>query len=143
MYGEGDIENLQLMIKKYQIEDNVTIHDLVPLHQVLKIMKNYDFLLQLSDHEGMALSVVEAMSVGLVAIVTPVGEIANYSKDGYNAIWLEPNFDENLEMLVQKVKEVILDENRYYQMSIAAQKSFVHYNTYSEAMIAALERLEN
>jgi glycosyltransferase involved in cell wall biosynthesis len=143
MYGEGDIENLQLMIKKYQIEDKVTIHDVLPLHQVLKIMKNYDFLLQLSDHEGMALSVVEAMSVGLVAIVTPVGEIANYSKDGYNAIWLEPNFDENLEMLVQKVKEVILDENRYYQMSIAAQKSFVHYNTYSEAMIAALERLEN
>tara|TARA_R110002074_G_scaffold57511_1_gene141500 strand:+ start:356 stop:658 length:303 start_codon:yes stop_codon:yes gene_type:complete len=36
----------------------------------------------------MALSVVEAMQAGLVPIVTPVGEIERYTRDGINAVWI-------------------------------------------------------
>ena len=32
------------------------------------------------------MSVVEAMQLGLVPVVTPVGESARYCRDGYNAI---------------------------------------------------------
>lgn len=44
------------------------------------------FYLQTSTYEGMALSVTEAMQLGLVPVVTPVGEIARYCRDGDNAV---------------------------------------------------------
>ena len=44
------------------------------------------FYLQTSQYEGMALSVTEAMQLGLVPVVTPVGEIARYCRDGDNAV---------------------------------------------------------
>jgi glycosyltransferase involved in cell wall biosynthesis len=37
-----------------------------------------DFFLQLSDQEGAAMSVIEAMQLGLVPVVTPVGQMAEY-----------------------------------------------------------------
>lgn len=44
------------------------------------------FFLQLSDFEGLAMSVREALALGLVPIVTPVGAIRHYTEDGVNAI---------------------------------------------------------
>jgi glycosyltransferase involved in cell wall biosynthesis len=37
----------------------------------------------------MAMSVVEAMQLGLVPLVTPVGEIKNYCRDEVNAILID------------------------------------------------------
>lgn len=51
-----------------------------------RIMLQYDYYLQLSDIEGMAMSVVEAMSIGLIPIVTSVGEINQYARNMYNSI---------------------------------------------------------
>lgn len=50
----------------------------------------YDYYLQLSDVEGMAMSVVEAMSIGLIPIVTSVGEISNYAMNMHNSILCSP-----------------------------------------------------
>ncbi len=44
------------------------------------------FYLQTSELEGMAMSVVEAMQLGLVPVVTPVGEIGQYCRSGHNAV---------------------------------------------------------
>src|SRR5690606_29152265 len=44
------------------------------------------FFLMTSSAEGMAVSVVEAMQLGLIPIVTPVGEIPRYCAGGENAI---------------------------------------------------------
>lgn len=49
-------------------------------------LMKYDYYLQLSDIEGMAMSVVEAMSIGLIPIVTSVGEIKYYAKNNFNCV---------------------------------------------------------
>lgn len=46
------------------------------------------FFLQLSDFEGLGMSVREALALGIIPIVTPVGAIASYTEDGTNAIHL-------------------------------------------------------
>ncbi|MEO7393555.1 MAG: glycosyltransferase family 4 protein [Chitinophagaceae bacterium] len=135
IYGEGPIEEYAEKIKKYGLENVVKIKTKLPLHHVIENMQGYDFLLQLSNHEGMALSVVEAMNSGLVPIVTPVGEIKRYSKDGFNAIWLDPEFDANLPILIKKVKKVINDPSIYQFLSSSAAGTFVNYKKYSEAFI--------
>lgn len=44
------------------------------------------FFLQLSRSEGMGMAVVEAMQLGLVPVVTPVGEIGKYVQHGQTGI---------------------------------------------------------
>ena len=54
------------------------------------IVKHYakkcSFFLQLSFYEGFAMSVIEAMQLGLVPVVTNVGEISNYCIDNFNGV---------------------------------------------------------
>ena len=38
------------------------------LSEIIKISKNYSFFLQLSDYEGMGMSVNESMQLGLVPV---------------------------------------------------------------------------
>jgi glycosyltransferase involved in cell wall biosynthesis len=139
IYGEGPVELYKEKIKNSGLVNVVYIQKILPLHLVMEKMQGYDFLLQLSDHEGMALSVVEAMNCGLVPIVTPVGEIKRYSIDGFNAIWLEPAFDDNLPGLVEKVKRVLNSPSVYQGISIAAAGTFINYKKYSEALIEIVD----
>lgn len=44
------------------------------------------FFLQLSDFEGLAMAVREALALGIVPIVTPVGAIRSYTTDGVDAV---------------------------------------------------------
>jgi glycosyltransferase involved in cell wall biosynthesis len=138
IYGLGDLEPISNLIKELGLEKQVFFRRLLPPNMVSDQMLNYDFLIQLSDYEGMALSVVEAMSHGLIPIVTPVGEIANYSKDGFNAIWLEKDFDKNIDQLANKLKILIKDKTSYEIISSNAQKAFDSYSRYTDSMIAAI-----
>lgn len=138
IYGDGDKHYYKKLIKALHLENNISIKTLLPLDAVISTMQAYDFLLQLSDYEGMALSVVEAMNCGLVPIVTPVGEIQNYSKDGINAIWLDTPFDENLEQLIEKLQSSIEHPETYQKLSAAASTTFINNKKYSEAMIEVL-----
>ena len=139
IYGDGDRPYFQRLIKEHQLEKQISIKALLPLDAVINTMQQYDFLLQLSDYEGMALSVVEAMNCGLVPIVTPVGEIQNYSKDGINAIWLDSPFDNKLFQLFEKLKSSIEHAGTYQKLSAAAATTFVNNKKYSEAMIEVLD----
>jgi glycosyltransferase involved in cell wall biosynthesis len=139
IYGDGPFELYREKIKKSGLENVVNIKDKLPLHRVSEYMNRYDFLLQLSNHEGMALAVVEAMSSGLVPIVTPVGEIKRYTRDGVNAIWLDANFDNNLPALVEKIKEIINNPTNYHRISSSVAGTFINYKKYSESLIEVID----
>ena len=59
------------------------------LDEIKTYSSEASFYLQTSLIEGMAMSVVEAMQLGLVPIVTPVGEIISYCKNGHNSIIID------------------------------------------------------
>lgn len=138
IYGEGDTEAYNALIEKYGLSNQIKIKTLLPLNKVQPAMQEYDFLLQLSDAEGMALSVAEALSSGLVPLVTPVGEITSYTKDGINAIWLDTPFDENLPSLVKKLLPVISNAELYANLSIAASMTFKNQRKYSESFAGGI-----
>lgn len=139
LYTFGAVDLYNNKIEQLGLKDEVTIYKTLPLSLVLKTMRSYDFLLQLSNQEGMAVSVVEAMNCGLVPIVTPVGEIAKYSKDGVNAIWLDPEFDAHLPQLFEKLKNILVNPSKYYELSSNSEHAFIHYKKYSEAFIDAIQ----
>jgi glycosyltransferase involved in cell wall biosynthesis len=143
IYGKGDDEQYKNIIADNGLNNEIKIKHLLPLNEVQSTMLEYDFLLQLSDAEGMALAVVEALSCGLVPIVTPVGEIEHYTKDGVNAIWLDRDFDQNLPLLVEKLSAVLNNPEVYKNLSIAATQTFIGRKKYSESFASGINDFFN
>jgi glycosyltransferase involved in cell wall biosynthesis len=75
------------------------------------------FFLQLSRFEGMAMGVVEAMQLGLVPVVTAVGEIARYVRDGENGLVVDP---ERLPDAAVRLAGLLADPPRLAAMRAAA-----------------------
>jgi glycosyltransferase involved in cell wall biosynthesis len=110
-------------------------------HSQSRVMSNYHFLIQLSSREGMAMSVAEAMQNGLVCIVTPVGEIPNYSKDMTNAIFVDLQDEARWVASMRKVEKVITNPALYSALSKASRKQFENVKIYSESLIEQLNAI--
>jgi glycosyltransferase involved in cell wall biosynthesis len=135
IYGSGELEDCTSKVNEYGLQKKVIVKGVLPLNKVISTMQQYDFLLHLSYQEGMGLSVVEAMNCGLVPIVAPAGEIASYSKDGVNAIWLDTVESDELGVLFVKLQDILLHPAKYRLLSKAAVDTFVGYKKYSDSLI--------
>lgn len=82
----GELINLKNLTKKLGIKNNIIFKRELPLKEIIKLSKCYSFFLQLSDFEGVGMSVIESMQLGLIPIITDVGEISQYCKDQINSI---------------------------------------------------------
>jgi glycosyltransferase involved in cell wall biosynthesis len=60
---------------------------------IVGLARGATFFLQLSDFEGLAMSVREALCLGVIPVVTPVGEIPRYVVDGDNGFVLDATDD--------------------------------------------------
>ena len=79
-----------------------------------------------SDSEGLALSLMEAMSCGLPAIVTNVGDLPDLIEDGVNG-YLVPRRD--AEALGERIVELLNDEQRLGRFSKAAREAAMYHET--------------
>jgi glycosyltransferase involved in cell wall biosynthesis len=82
----GALEELQARVAILGLGDAVRFLGALPQDVLLARARDYHFYLQTSLFEGMAMSVIEAMGMGLVPVVTPVGEIPSYCQDGRTGI---------------------------------------------------------
>jgi len=77
IYGSGNLDLLKPLTKcTYKGVTN----------DATEVMKQYDFLVQLSDTEGMPMVILEALSVGLPVITTnypSAKELITHGKNGY------------------------------------------------------------
>jgi glycosyltransferase involved in cell wall biosynthesis len=92
------------------------------------------FYLQTSHFEGMAMSVVEAMQLGLVPVVTPVGEIAHYCQDGQNAVIIGAD-----QQAVEDVISLLVAGERYQAMRANAIATWAHQPLYRDSVLSACE----
>ncbi len=106
----GELDDLQELVKTLELDKNVLfMGEKVPNHYPEEAL-NSKFFINTSSHEGMAIAVTEAMQLGLVPIVTPVGEIANYCTDGLNSIYYQDS-------AFEKVLSAINDQTVYDSLS--------------------------
>ena len=82
------------------------------------------------------MSVVEAMQIGLVPIVTPVGEIAHYCVDKKNAVWIQED-----STAVDAVIDLLSDTDKYKRMSYAAAEYWQEKPLYRDDFLAAATEL--
>lgn len=89
---------------------------------IIRLAQGASFFLLLSEFEGLSIAVREAMALGLVPIVTPVGEIGSYSDHGVDAVHVEPS-DEGIDEAARTVLAISADPTRFITMSREAAVS--------------------
>ncbi|MCT1922362.1 glycosyltransferase family 4 protein [Brevibacterium luteolum] len=106
---EGEAAGLTALADRLGIADRFHRHEPCRPEEIAGLAAEADFFVQLSDYEGLGMAVREAMHLGLVPVVTPVGEIPAYATDGVNAICSSAD----AQTLAQRVREVMTDPDRY------------------------------
>lgn len=138
LYGRegGAIRDVRNCIQSHQLEEYISYKGPVHPEKRTGIFLEYDFYIQFSESEGMAMSVAEAMQNGLVCIVTPVGEIPSYAKDGASALFVDS--DLSMKHAVQSIVNMVGDPVLYAGFSDKSHDSFVGRPTYGESLISCL-----
>jgi len=93
LYGrdDGDQNNIVSYIGERDLSQVIKFKGVVEPLMAESIMRQYNFYLQTSIYEGMSISVFQSIVNGLTPVVTPVGEIPNYSSHNINAFHLNGN----------------------------------------------------
>lgn len=138
VYGrdDGDGTVVREAIARYGLEEEVHLCGEIMPFQRNELLLKYHFYLQFSGAEGMAMSVVEAMQYGLVPIVTPVGEIKNYTQPGRSALWLE---NQQLKQLKITWQALIQDPMNYQNMSFHAHQRFFNKPGFASSLLTCLK----
>ena len=87
---DGEQASLAGLAQASGVADSIRFRGIAGRAALPEIAARHSFYLQLSRFEGMAVATVEAMQLGLVPVVTPVGEMAAYCSDGVNALLVDP-----------------------------------------------------
>lgn len=101
--------------------------------QAKLVAERVRFCLQTSRYEGMAMSVTEAMQFGLVPVVTPVGEIARYCRDGDNAVLV----GESDETAVARMLALLADRAAWDALRERALEAWRDRPLYRDSVLAA------
>lgn len=128
----GDLGRVKAEVRSLGLCEAVQILGPKDFAGIQRVARDASFYLQTSEMEGMAMSVVEAMQLGLVPVVTAVGEIANYANHGKNAVVVTSDAE-----AVANVLSLLDDDERYQDMRTQAIATWAHQPIYSDSMYAA------
>ncbi|MEO9632078.1 MAG: glycosyltransferase family 4 protein [Sulfitobacter sp.] len=132
----GMEDDLRTQISELGLSELVTFKGPMQHDEIVCEAKQASFYLQTSREEGMAMSVVEAMQAGLVPVVTPVGEIPRYCRNGESAVIVH---DDNAAM--EAVLALLSEPERYRRMSRAAAKYWQKKPIYRDDFLIAAKDL--
>lgn len=132
----GDLYAIQRQILELNISDNVQFRGCLEFPDICREANAASFYLQTSNSEGMAMSVVEAMQLGLVPVVTPVGEIAKYARHGQNSLIIS-----NDDQIVDDIKESLNNDNLYRALSDGAIKTWLLAPLYKDDFLRACKEI--
>jgi len=82
-------ETTKALIKENGLDDLVFMHDAIFNEEKVKVLKDTDYFIQTSRHEGMPVGVMEALSYGIPCILTKetfVGDLVENNGAGYCVI---------------------------------------------------------
>ncbi len=108
--AEHDLRNLA---DELGIADRIRFRGTVDRADLPVITGDSCFFLQPSRLEGMAMACVEAMQLGLVPVVTAVGEMGEYVRNGETGIVVDP---ERVDHAADHIQRLIADPEEYARL---------------------------
>ena len=133
---EGLLRTTQQLSKSLGLTSNVFFLGTATLAEIADHALKATFYLQTSLYEGMAMSVVEAMQMGLVPIVTPVGEIPSYCNHRVNALIVKSD-----RQVVENVRDLLSSNKKYQSIRFNTIETWKNAPLYAESVLQACEEL--
>jgi glycosyltransferase involved in cell wall biosynthesis len=131
----GDLQSSKKKCNELKIENSVIFYDEMEFSEIKKHAQNSCFYLQTSLYEGAAMSVMESMKLGLVPIVTTVGEVSRYCKST-NSIIVYSNCEAARDIII-----VLESNDHFYKLSDNAYKQWENTISYKESMLKACNEM--
>jgi len=128
----GGLERIKRLANEIGVSAAVSFLGGMDFNGIVRQARFASFYLQTSLLEGMAMSVVEAMQLGLVPVVTPVGEIGNYARHGKNALIVQSD-----ESVVNEILAVLSDNPKYIELRKNAAVTWDRAPLYTESVLLA------
>jgi len=134
--GGEEKENLEKLVKKLNLKNNVNFVGKVPNEKVPEYLIASDIFVLSSLSEGFPNTVLEAMVSGLPIVATKVGGLAEIIKDGKNGFLVEPR---NSQELAKKILLLLRDDNLRKRISRSSKEEVKKYSW--ENIIEKLEKI--
>ena len=113
------------LITSLNLEQIIEVHGWLSDEDLLKIRKKAHVFLLPSYNEGLPMALIEAMSLGLVPIVTPVGGIPEVIKHMENGIIVKPGDSDEISNFLDIL---FSDRNLLRELSINARLSSSYFD---------------
>ena len=130
---------LYSIIRKKNLSEHVFIFDFMKFSKIRSYANKASFFIQLSSYEGMAMSVSESMQLGLIPIVTNVGQIKIYCKNLFNSLI----YKENQKEVIKNILEIISSESAYKRLRENSINTWTNSSTYKADLIKNFEEISN
>ena len=88
--GNGEIIKLNKFIEDHQLSDIISFEGWVDKDKKIELYNKTSAFILPSYHEGVPITLLEAMSYKKAVITTPVGGIPSIVKNGYNGLLVNP-----------------------------------------------------
>jgi glycosyltransferase involved in cell wall biosynthesis len=107
--GEGDKHQVDMLLQKHNMTDNVIQYGWVQNELKSNLMNMMDVFILPSYVEALPMSILEAMSYGKPIISTRVGGIPSLVKEDYNGWLYNPN---DIQVLDNIIEEIATDKGK-------------------------------
>ncbi|MCI5221990.1 MAG: glycosyltransferase [Candidatus Electrothrix sp. AR4] len=131
-----DIARIHRLCDDFGLTSAVNFLGGMNMDDIIRHARNASFFLQTSLFEGMAMSVVEAMQLGLVPVVTSVGEIGAYCQHGRNALIVDFEY-----RVVDELLALLNNDVQYQLMRKNAVETWQGKPLYKESVIQACDEI--
>ena len=142
-YGEGALFDEVKQLAKDKLPSNIKVDfsGFVSNNEVLKDyrMKEYHVFINVSESEGIPVSIMEALSFGIPVVATDVGGTNEIITNNYNGILLEKDFpiDELKDwigkfsdMIAEEYKSFRINARRSWENKFDADKNYIEFAGY-------------
>lgn len=139
MGGEGDVEEIGAHAASLGVTDNVQLLGWVKGLDKEQHFSSARVYALPSYHEGLPMSVLEAMAAGLPVISTTIGGIPDAVSDGVEGFLVRPG---DIDMLANRLERLLSDDELAMRMGTAARNKVI--TTFStEAVMPRVEKIYN
>ena len=132
----GELTRLKKQRDDLNLRDRIIFIPPLDINSIKEISQECLFFLQLSKEEGLGMSIVESMQLGLIPLVTNVGEIKNYCINNQNSIIYN-----DLESTKKIILNLIKNKKQIETLKYNAVKKWTKAITYREDLKNAIESL--